>query len=54
MIKCIDTVQRDRKKKIIHGKHSQIAFLKIDLKSNHSKDKKKRKTKWEMKYERNM
>lgn len=51
MIKCIDTVQRGRKKKIIHGKHSQIAILKIDLQSNQSRDK-KLKTKWETKYEK--
>lgn len=40
VIKCIDTEQRGRKKKIIHGKHSQIAILKIDLQSNQSTDEK--------------
>ncbi len=49
MIKCIDTVQRGRKKKIIHGKHSQIAILKTELQSNQNADKK---TEWETKYER--
>lgn len=39
-IKSIDTVQRDRKKRIICGKHSQIAILKIDLNSNQSTDEK--------------
>lgn len=39
-IRCIDTGQRDRKKRIICGKHSQIAILKIDLKCNQSTDEK--------------
>lgn len=50
MIRCIDSVQRGRKKKIIHGKHSQISILKIDLQSNQST--KDEKTKQETKCER--
>lgn len=39
-IKCIDTVQRNRKKRITCCKHSQIAILRIDLKCNESTDEK--------------
>lgn len=42
MIKCIDTVQRGRKKRIIHGKHSQIAILKIDPRAIKAQTKKKK------------
>lgn len=46
VIKCIDTVQRGRKKKIIRGYTicSQISVLKKDLQSNQSTDEEGEKT----------